>query len=169
MRNRLGSGKPCANGGTELTLIGYFIMSEGLALRFGSDVDVSGNADIATLGAASAPAKSIVMGSSNTMRTIVSNATGISTAVCICTGYYCIISSNAVGSPVYTYAGYGACVIMAGSTGSCSIAYYDSYNSSPATGSITFTVTSTSVTQTYNTYSNANGFYGFSPCTVIYF
>ena len=24
MRNRLGSGKPCANGGTELTLIGYF-------------------------------------------------------------------------------------------------------------------------------------------------
>lgn len=165
MRNRLGSGKPCANGGTELTLIGYFTMSEGLALRFGSDV--SGNANIATLGAVSVGGENLY---NQSTRTVVSDATGISAAVCICTGYYTYISTSSVN--YYLLVGYGGCVAMAGSTGSCSIVWYNTVNPSstsamPSTGSCSFTVTSTSVTQSP---TGANrSWYTFSPCTVIYF
>jgi len=152
MRNRLGSGKPCANGGTELTLIGYFTMSEGLALRF--DSDVSGNS-AATIGAVSCDGYSE---RASTSRTCVSNATGISAAVCICTGCY-------ADSRATIYPGHGGCVVMAGSSGTCTIVYFN--GTSIATISCSFTVTSTGVTQSY--VYNYGTTYFFSPCTVIYF
>ena len=170
MRNRLGSGKPCANGGTELTLIGYFTMSEGLALRFGSDV--SGNANIATIGAVS-------IGNSygswdSATRTVVSDATGISVAVCICTGFSCYITTSYTNN--YLLVGYGGCVVMAGSTGSCTIVYYNSVNPGTSygvasTGGCSFTVNSTSITQSASgSYRSGNyTYFAFSPCTVLYF
>lgn len=156
MRNRLGSGKPCANGGTELTLIGYFTMSEGLALRF--DSDVSGNS-VATIGAVSCSAISARATSSSvpTSRTCVSNATGISAAVCICTG--CYADSTAI-----MYPGYGSCAVMAGSTGNCTVTF--TTGTAIAAKTCSFTVTSTDVSQSYVNYGTT---YFFSPCVVLYF